>query len=338
MATELARLRPDWPALPDDLERAWTWMEEQGYGRDAPAGYVLAPCADSASPAFVAGLTLDGYFEPGTPGFARLLPIAKAAGDGSQVLLWRDPADDQRVVVLDSEGSGYLLAEDARDLLVLLGVGYDELTEFSLGEPPEDPVPDADLAPYRAWLAAELGAKVPAEWPAVGDDAFTAWLDAELGNAPEAAPELPASQTTMPGDVNELLALLGTPDGADAAARVAALTGAAMKAKLSSSGAPLRKVGIEAESDRHGISTFWIRMTDRPIGTIVRTAGPAYPRPGALIQGLDATSTPADAVALFGEPAAQGALFASYIVGGRHVNLGFENGVLTRVTLMTKLP
>ncbi|QIK72802.1 hypothetical protein G7070_11615 [Propioniciclava coleopterorum] len=189
MASELTRVRPDWPALPDDLERAFAWLEEHGHGRDAPAGFVLSPSPDAAwAPAFVSGLSLEGYFEPGTPGYARLLPIAEAAGDGSQVLLWRDPEDGQRVVVLDSEGSGHLIADDARDLLVLLGVGYDELTEYSLGEPPADPVPEEALAAYRAWLTEAFGVEVPDEWPAVGDDAFTAWLDAELGNAPEPAP------------------------------------------------------------------------------------------------------------------------------------------------------
>lgn len=183
MMTELTALRPDWTSLPDELERAWLWMEEQGFGSEAPAGYVLSPYADApgSAPAFVAGLTLEGWFEEGSEAHGRLLPIAEAAGDGSMIAAWRDEDDEVRFVLLGSIGGGYVLAEDARGLLNLLAVGYDELMSFNLGEPPMEPLPDEALAPLRAWLESEFGITAAQEWPAPSDDEFTAWVDLQLG-------------------------------------------------------------------------------------------------------------------------------------------------------------
>lgn len=180
--TELTAHRPDWTSLPDELERAWQWMEVQGQGREAPAGYVLSPYADApgSAPVFVAGMTLEGWFEEGSDAHARLLPIAEAAGDGSMIAAWRDDDDEVRFVLLGSIGGGAVVAEDARGLLNLLAVGYEELMSFNLGEPPRESLPDEALAPLRAWLESEFGLTAAHEWPAVGDDEFTAWVDRQL--------------------------------------------------------------------------------------------------------------------------------------------------------------
>ncbi|MDQ0727405.1 hypothetical protein [Microbacterium sp. W4I20] len=341
MARELAQHRPDWTAVAERLERAWAWMEEQGHGRDAAAGYVLSPYPEDrigAAPAFVAGLSLDGWLDEGAPGYARLLPIAEASGDGSLVALWADDQDRIRIVVLDSDGAGYGIAEDDAELLTLLAVGYDEITAMTLGDPPDEPLPLESLAPLRAWVQNEFGAELPEEWRAVGDDEFSAWLDRQLGREATAV-AAPDGSTAVTGDVVALLSILGEPDGAEVAARVQGLIGRDLpKGQLRSSGAALRKAGIEVESDRHGISTIWIRTTERATGPIVKVAAPAYPNPAALIEGLDDGSTREETLALLGEPEKQGPTYVRYAVDGRYLHLQFDDGLLARITLMVTAP
>jgi len=336
MAQQIAHHRPDWPAVPDELERAWTWMEEQGHGFTAPAGYVLSPYPDHAgsSPAFLAGLSLEGWFDEGSVGHAQLLPIAEAAGDGSQIALWRDDDGQVRVVVLDSEGTGYLIADDARSLVTLLAVGYDEISEMNLGDAPADPIADEALAPLRSWLASEFAIEAPDEWPAAGDDEFSSWLDRQLGRDQPATATAEDRGTTVTGEVLRLLEMLGEPDGPETAARVQELTGATVKDRLRSSTAALKRVGLEISSDRHGIATIWIRTTDRAFGPIVTVAAPAYPRPAALIDGLDDNSTLEEALALLGEPERRNPTALRYVVAGRYLHLSFDDGVFSRITLM----
>ena len=125
--------RSDWPVLPDDLERAWVWLEDHGYAVDAPAGYCLTVSeGDESSIVFIADGTLDGWLEPDEPGHADLLPIADADGSGSIIALWRD-GDAVRVVLLGSDGERGILAQDAREFLTLLAIGYVELNGIALG-------------------------------------------------------------------------------------------------------------------------------------------------------------------------------------------------------------
>ncbi len=132
------------------------------------------------APAFFANLSLTGYFEPHHPAHDRLLPIAEAAGDGSQVALWRDDEGQQRVVLLDSEGSGFLLADDARQFLVLLAPGHRELSSFEVGLEPDDPIETPELDAYRSWLTQTWQVSIPEQWTEIDKDDFTTWFWAEL--------------------------------------------------------------------------------------------------------------------------------------------------------------
>lgn len=58
-----------------------------------------------------------------------------------------------------------------------MAVGYDELNTYTLGEPPEEPESIEGHAAFRAWVEATFHVTVPDEWPEVGDDDFTAWVD-----------------------------------------------------------------------------------------------------------------------------------------------------------------
>jgi len=177
-------LQPSVPAgitIPEPLERAWSWMEAQGFGVETPHGYFLTPYAGRAQLGIVfsADESLAGWFEPGEPGHDRLLPLGQSDGSGSVAALWLDPSDDPRFVVLGSEGERRYLADDAVDLLRLIAIGYLELNDYSLPEEPdedEDGESVAALADLRAWVASEFGVEVPPHWELREPDPFDAWV------------------------------------------------------------------------------------------------------------------------------------------------------------------
>lgn len=329
MSNELAVHQSSRVPIPDELERAWSWMEARGLGRDAPAGYALTAYEGDRvrGPVFAAELTLDGWFDAVHPAAGRLLPIAEAAGDGSIVALWADPDDRTRVVVLGSDGDGYVIAESARDLLALLAVGYEEFLDFVLAGPPDDEACIDAVAEFRAWVEETLEMPVPEEWPSVGDDDFSVWLDEQLGRELPVAAAAPADtpNVAVSGDVLRLIAMLGEPDDAAAAATMAGILGVELGGTLRNSPKALRSAGLEAESDRNGIRTVWIRPAD-------------YPRPDDLISGLTPDSSPHDALALLGEPERQGSSWVRYVRDGRYVRLGFSDAGWERMTLMKEAP
>lgn len=330
MSESLTARSPRW-RIPQDLERAWLWMEEQGFGRRTPAGYALTPYAGERQlgPVFLSDLTLDGWLEPGTPGYDRVLPIAEVAGDGSIGALWLDDEGRTRVVVLGALGS-YVVADDARELLVLLAIGYEELLSFMLSGPPEAPETADAVAGFRRWVEETFGVEVPQEWRSVGDDEFSQWLDVELGRK-EPVP-IPVGETTheseLTGNVRSLLQVLGERDGPDAAARVGEVAGVGLGESLRSSARALRAAGLEVSSDRHGVENIWISVQ----------GSTAYPRVGSLVDGLDESSTLEDALAVLGVPERQGGSYLRYVVDGRYVHLEFADGTLSQVTLMVEAP
>lgn len=332
MRDELLVQRPDWATLPNELDEAWEWMEGEGYGSDSESGYLLLPYPgdDVLGPIFMSKVSLEGWFEEETPGHDALLPIAQVAGDGSFAALWREEDEQVRVVLLTSDGSGCVVAESALDFLKLVAIGYDELQPFFLGVPPAEEESVDALSGFRAWVEEKYHVSVPESWPSVGDDRFSAWLDASL--CVEDDSQAVDSDTVggdavayadFTGDVALLLPLLGTQDGPELVARFSAIVGVELKDSLSKSAKQLDKVGIETERDRHGLDTVWIELA-------------SYPRPQSLINGLDETATMSEVLNLLGEPAEQGGQWLLYKVAGRVCHLEFEGGSLSMITLMAR--
>lgn len=317
--------RSDWPVLPDDLERAWVWLEDHGYAVDAPAGYCLTVSeGDESSIVFIADGTLDGWLEPDEPGHADLLPIADADGSGSIIALWRD-GDAVRVVLLGSDGARGILAQDAQELLTLLAIGYDELSDLTLGAEPEEPV---DTGRFRAWLEGTFGVTVPGAWPALSGhpDDFDSWMAAQLGEEPREAtlPPPDYSGAQIDGELKRFMALLGEPDDHSAAHVVASLLDIRTGDTLRSSTKALAKVGVEVDSTRKGVETIWITMSD-------------YPRSAELISGLVDDPTREQVLSFLGEPELAGETWLRYVVGGRYVHVEFDDR-LTMITLMVDAP
>ncbi|GAB3293539.1 hypothetical protein [Pseudoclavibacter terrae] len=189
LADLLAPKLPAGMTIPEPLERAWTSMEEQGWGFENRHGYFLTPYAGTTQLGIVFSPTesLTGWFEPGEPGHDRLFPLGQTDGTGSFAALWLDPSDVIRFVMLGSEGERLSLADDAVDFLRLLAVGYLELNDYALPEEPseEDEESVAALAPFRAWVETEFGVEVPAQWEVREPDPFDAWVAEVKNEEPE---------------------------------------------------------------------------------------------------------------------------------------------------------
>jgi hypothetical protein len=166
--------------IPEPLERAWNWMEAQGWGLDNGNGYFLTPYAGTRQlgAVFSADESLDGWFEPGDAGFDQLVPLAQISGDGGTAAAWID-GDQVRFVALGSET--FLLADSAVDFLRLLAIGHSDLNSWDLELEPEDEDAVEGHAPFRAWVESEFEVAVPACWTAADPDPFQAWVEGVRG-------------------------------------------------------------------------------------------------------------------------------------------------------------
>ncbi|MBR8744977.1 hypothetical protein [Nocardiopsis sp. MG754419] len=177
LRTLLTPALPPGMSIPEPLERAWTWMEDQGFVVAHGSGHFVTPYAGTRQLGIVfsPGQHLGGWCEPGEPGHDHLLPIAEIAGDGSQCVLWND-AGTVRFAVLGSDGETFLLADSAVDFLRFVAIGYDEVpyAEYLAGPPEEEEAVEAHAA-FRRWVESEFDVEVPAHWRVAEQDAFHAW-------------------------------------------------------------------------------------------------------------------------------------------------------------------
>lgn len=178
-------IAPELPAgitIPEALDRAWTWMEEQGWGAEKNGSYFLTPYAGRSQLGIVfsTGMSLQGWFrDPDDPALSRLMPLGETDTAGSMATLWLDASDTLRSALLGQDVGRLLLADDAVDFLRLVAIGYLELSSYDLVEEPyvEDDMDSvAALADFRAWVAAEFGVDVPAHWSVRSPDPFEAWV------------------------------------------------------------------------------------------------------------------------------------------------------------------
>lgn len=168
---------PEGFTIPEPLDRAWSWMEAQGWGRENGNGYFVTPYAGDRQlgPVFSPQESLVGWFEPGDPGYDQLVPIAEISGDGGTGAIWID-GDRVRFVGLGSDGDTFLLAESAVDFLRLIAIGHHELNTWDLeSEPEEEDAVEAHAA-FRQWVESEFDTTVPPVWSTADPDPFEAWV------------------------------------------------------------------------------------------------------------------------------------------------------------------
>lgn len=167
----LRRRMPPAMQIPDELERAWLFLEDRGWSQTSADGDpVLSPTgrADSGV-VFTSGLPVG----EGQPFADRLVPIA-CSPDGTTIQLWLDDEGATRVVAIRPDGAGAFVGDGAVDLLRLVAIGYADLAPHTLGRPPQPPIDD--IAPFQHWVRTALGTDVPDLWGHLGPDEFTAAL------------------------------------------------------------------------------------------------------------------------------------------------------------------
>lgn len=290
--------------IPDELERAWQWMEDQGRGSESSGKhYYLTPYESEyqLGIVFTDKASLEGYFTPETPGYEQLTPIAEISGDGATGAIWRDDNGRVKFVGLGSDGETYLLAESPLDFLRLVSVGYREYLTFTLGEEPEEPEdPEDDTVEaheeFRDWVKETFQVDVPASWHSVGDDEFTQWVAAKLGSGDEPEAAAARSLDALSGDAAVFLELIGK-EGARA--RIAELLGIAEDG--------LEGAGVELKTDAG-------RATEIYANTGIADL-PAYPRPERLIAGLDLAAGAEAVRSILGEEDDTGISMLSYVFG-----------------------
>jgi hypothetical protein len=107
------------------------------------------------------GESLKGWFGAGSEAWKQLAGFG-AGPDGSTLALWLYAGQDASqapVVHLGSEGDSLVvLADNFREFLQLLAIGYGELGFDDLSAPPAEPETAERL---RAWLAAEYDIRPP---------------------------------------------------------------------------------------------------------------------------------------------------------------------------------
>jgi hypothetical protein len=334
MLTTLAPHLPAGIAVPDELEQAWSWMERRGWGIENGRDYYLTPYAGHRVMGAVFSVRdefLEHWLVPGFP-TGRLAPIGTVGGDGSAAALWLDDDGRLRFVGLGSEGEAYLLADSAVDFLRLVAVGHRELTSYELGLPPDDAEAVAALAPFRSWVEAAFGVVVPTEWPVVGDDEFTDWMDRHSGTPVPAAlrrvPDDSPGADLVAGDVRTLLQVVGGPDGASALGAVVATAGIVVPrdvGELRWAGAALRSAGLEVAVRRGVVETVFVRVA-------------GYPRREALLDTVALSATLDDVVAVLGEPEWRGPRGLRYVVDGRYLHVEVGDSGIERLTLMLRSP
>ena len=178
MTDVLTSKLPENFTIPEPLERAWSWMEQQGWGRGDGNGYVLTPYAGELQRGvvFLADQTLDGWFEPDEPGFERMVPLAEISGDGGVGVAWRDDDGEVRFGGFGAFGP-FLLANNAVDFLRLIAIGHIELNSMLRTLEPEEEESVAAHAEFRAWVSSEFDVEVPATWTQADPDPFAAWYE-----------------------------------------------------------------------------------------------------------------------------------------------------------------
>ncbi|GAA1936518.1 hypothetical protein [Nocardioides hwasunensis] len=302
-------LPPHPVAIPRELEAAWTWMEAQGHGGGDSRPHLTAyPGSRVLGPVF--GLvSLEGWFDADSEAAQRLRPIGEAGGDGSILALWEDDGGVTRAVVLGSEGGAHQVAGSAVELLTLLAIGYVEITEIELGLPPDDEHAVEAHTDFRSWVGATFAVEVPEEWPAAEDDVFTAWVRRELGEAgPQPAP-VPSSTTEVAGDLEVVLAALGTPDGSPQVRALADLLDVPLvDGGLRKAARALRAREVEVEFERGTLTTVFLQ--DHPIGP--------------LLAGLPPAARTDDVLALLGEPEQRRDGYLRYVVRERFLHLSID--------------
>ncbi len=165
LRTRLADLDVD---LPEDLWALVSWLEEHGqhFSYTRTHEPFLSTSMVKTHDALWSSI---GFEMPqdfirhwiGKPGFEReIIPLVRCGGDGSYFALWMQGNDSVRYIFLGSEGEAFVVAEDTRNFIALLAMGYCSVEgRFSL-----------ELQPHVEW-----DAMFDTDWPK--PDQLSQWVE-----------------------------------------------------------------------------------------------------------------------------------------------------------------
>lgn len=159
-ADEIQQRFPAGVALPCDLVSLCEWFDSHSYP--------ISGCFRLATSSFYG---LDGWFQ-NDPKMHSMLAEFGRASEGSIYALWLDNARDSEtapVVMIGSEGECSILADNFKEFLRLLTIGYDDVgnaswNDWMLHTPEEvsNHEPDeSEFADYRVWYKQRFGLSVP---------------------------------------------------------------------------------------------------------------------------------------------------------------------------------
>ncbi|MGL5405398.1 MAG: hypothetical protein ACRDAX_01195 [Propionibacteriaceae bacterium] len=165
--------------IPEELEQAWRWLEQQELGFCESDGYFLALADEVDGVYFDATLELPDLAAD-VPDSA-LIPIAEIDDDGTTAFLWLRHGSVCVAALNDVTNEAWVLADTVVDFLRLLAVGYDELSSEDLGTHPTSEDTVKALAKLRTWVESTFATTVPQSWPQLSaDNIFADFLDEYL--------------------------------------------------------------------------------------------------------------------------------------------------------------
>ncbi|MDJ0639868.1 MAG: hypothetical protein QNJ20_13620 [Paracoccaceae bacterium] len=184
--------------LPHELWTLIAWLEEKGQCLETPSGptyLAIMPLTDQGS--LWSHLVFESppdmvRFWFGKDGLERaVIPFVQCGGDGSYLALWRHAGAPDRYVFLGSEGEAFVVAEDVRDFISLLTMGYTQIeTRSDLSSTPDQLWHDLndddwpDPVELRQWVTDQFDFVHPATGAALlpygaKDDPFAAFVAAQ---------------------------------------------------------------------------------------------------------------------------------------------------------------
>ncbi len=235
-ANDMRAHLPEALTLPDAFATVFDWAEARGqagvFTNQDPSDflsryltvYPLAQAFDPSMSHVLFNLQLGPpLHEPPPEVASRVASIARIAGDGGTLALWRDDEDRQRIVVFN-HGEPHVLTDDPVVALQFLAIGYVEpgallypdLTAAEQAIEHGSDTPPIPPTEFQAFVKSEFGVEVPERASDLGivipeeggPDPIRDWLD-ELMPEPEIG-EIPGMTAENPYIVTrELREMMG---------------------------------------------------------------------------------------------------------------------------------
>lgn len=169
MIESIKKQVPEGITVPSELETLCKWEVERGY---PISGYFELRAGDGK----------DFYYWFGSHDADPFLALFGAGSDGSMFCIWKQEDGRQPIVHLGSEGDEVkVLAENMKEFIKLLAVGYGEIGHEDTSKPPEEK--EGINPDFQCWVRDDLGLEIPETGDVIiqraiaSHDDFAAWVE-----------------------------------------------------------------------------------------------------------------------------------------------------------------